>query len=181
MDVLIDAAVSALSLLIVGFYAWSLKGHFSSPRMPRGAKIISAAVIATSLFFLFQLWSQPQPPLAQATGLCIEILAGLLFFWAMKASRTARLRFAFDPENPHSIVSGGPYKYLRHPFYTSYLLFWAGWALASWSIWGIVPVVFFTATYVMAARGEERNFSNSDLAADYHAYRAQTGFLFPKF
>jgi protein-S-isoprenylcysteine O-methyltransferase Ste14 len=109
-------------------------------------------------------------------------LAGAALFWAaISASRKARLRFAFDPENPHSIVTGGPYRYLRHPFYTSYLLFWSGWAIAGWSAWTIVPVAIFAAIYVTAALAEEKKFSGTALAGDYEDYKMRAGFFWPRF
>jgi protein-S-isoprenylcysteine O-methyltransferase Ste14 len=181
MEFALDLAVSLLSLIVVGFYTWSLRGHFSSPRMAAGAKAISAVVIATTLFFLYLAWSEHQQPWVQIVGLLIEVSAAILFWWAVLASRKARLRFAFDPDHPDSIVTTGPYRHLRHPFYTSYLMFWSGWAIASSSTWAIFPVVFFVIVYVKAALGEEKKFSMSPLAPEYAAYRRKAGFLIPRF
>jgi protein-S-isoprenylcysteine O-methyltransferase Ste14 len=181
MHILLDLIISIASLTIVGFYAWSLRGHFNSPKMEAGAKLISVVVIVTTAFFLYLVWSGAQTRWVQIVGLGFELGAASLFWWAVSASRKARLRFAFDPEYPDSLVTDGPYRYLRHPFYTSYLLFWCGWALASWSIWSILPVLFFTIVYVIAARNEERKFSLSPLASEYEAYRRKTGFLTPRF
>lgn len=181
METALDICVSVVSLVVVAFYTWSLRGHFSSKKMPDGAKIISLAVTATTVFFLYLTWWHPQPVLGQSVGLVFELVAAGLFWWAIIASRQARLRFAFDAENPHSLVMTGPYRFLRHPFYTSYIVFWSGWALATWSVWSIVPVAFFVAIYVSAARTEERKFAATPLAHDYEAYRSRTGFLWPRF
>ncbi|TCR79100.1 isoprenylcysteine carboxylmethyltransferase family protein [Rhizobium sp. BK376] len=181
MEFMLDLAVSVVSLLVVGFYTWSLRGHFYSPKMATGAKLISAVVIATTLFFLYLAWYEHQVAWVQIVGLVIEICAAALFWWAVSASRKARLRFAFDPDHPDSIVTTGPYRYLRHPFYTSYLMFWSGWAIASSSTWAVVPVIAFVIIYVSAALGEEKKFSKSPLAPEYEAYRRKTGFLIPRF
>lgn len=180
MENTFDLIVTIVSLTIIGFYTWSLKGHFTSDKMEWGAKALSAAVIFTSLLFTYLVWTEQQRIAVQAIGLLLEIAAAALFWWAIWASRRARLRFAFDPELPHSIVSDGPYRYLRHPFYTSYLLFWSGWALASWSAWSILPVLFFAAVYVFAARREESRFAASSLAGDYIQYKNRTGFFAPR-
>lgn len=180
MDFALDLAVSVVSVAVVGFYAWSLRGHFSSPKMPDGTKVISAAVTTTTLFFLFLIWLRPQSAAMQIVGLLIELAAAAMFWWAISASRNARLRYAFDPEGPRGLVTSGPYHYLRHPFYTSYVIFWAGWATATGSIWAIVPVVAFVVIYLTAAKDEERKFANSPMAADYDAYRRRTGLLFPR-
>ncbi|MCF3639412.1 isoprenylcysteine carboxylmethyltransferase family protein [Rhizobium sp. TRM95111] len=172
--------MTIVSLMVVGFYTWSLKGHFSSPTMPDGAKVISAAVTASTLFFLYLIWSREQSGTAQGIGLLLEIAAAVLFWWAVSASRRARLRFAFDADHPDSIVTEGPYRYVRHPFYSSYIVFWSGWALATQTIWAIVPVVAFVAIYIVAARDEERKFGNTALAPTYADYKSRTGFLFPR-
>ena len=91
------------------------------------------------------------------------------------AQRTARLRLAFDPSLPRSVVKDGVYRFMRHPFYTSYVLFWIGWAIAAWSIWALAALIVVVAIYVWAARMEERNFARSELAEEYDTYRRQTG------
>jgi protein-S-isoprenylcysteine O-methyltransferase Ste14 len=96
------------------------------------------------------------------------------------ASRTARLRFAFDPEGPRGLVTEGPYGYVRHPFYTSYLMFWLGWAVATGALLAALPVLLFGVIYVTAARAEERLFLASDMAGAYARYRSRTGFLLPR-
>ena len=90
------------------------------------------------------------------------------------------LRLAFDAENPDTLVMEGPYKYLRHPFYTSYLIFWVGWAIAIWSPWTLLPLAVLVSIYVVAAKGEEQKFSNSPLAAQYEAYRKRAGMFWPR-
>ncbi|WP_117192974.1 methyltransferase family protein [Rhizobium terrae] len=180
MQATLDATISIVSLTIIGFYTWSLKNHFNSQKMTWEARLISLGVILTAALFLYLHWTRPQVLWAQIVGLAVEIAAAILFWWAIWASRQARLRFAFDPALPHGIVSAGPYRYLRHPFYSSYLLFWSGWALASWSIWSALPVIFFATAYVMAARKEERNFEASPLANEYRQYKRRTGFFMPR-
>jgi protein-S-isoprenylcysteine O-methyltransferase Ste14 len=180
MQVALDTLVSMVSLAVVGCYVWSLRGHFASPKMPPGAWIISAVVGTTSLYFLFLTWSQYQKPQAEIVGIAVELSAASLFWAAIAASRTARLRAAFDDVQPHSIVTGGPYQYLRHPFYTSYLIFWSGWAIAAWSSWTLLPVATFAILYVTAARAEEKKFSTTPLAVEYQAYKSRTGFFWPR-
>jgi protein-S-isoprenylcysteine O-methyltransferase Ste14 len=181
MQLVFDLVISAVSVLVIASYSWSLRGHFASSKMPAGAKVISAGVAATSVYFLYLVWSQNQSIAAQVAGLCVQLAGAALFWAAISASRKARLRFAFDPENPHGIVTDGPYRYLRHPFYTSYLLFWSGWAIAAWSAWTILPVAIFAAIYVTAALAEEKKFLGTSLAGDYEAYKARAGFFWPRF
>lgn len=180
MQVALDALVSATGMLTVGQYAWSLRFHFRSARTPPGAMLISAMVVATLLFLLALQWWVEQPVTAQVLGFALQIASNALFWWAIAASRTARLRFAFDEEGPDSLVTSGPYRHLRHPFYSSYVLFWAGWSLATWSVWALVPLAGLVTLYVAAAKGEERKFAATAMAGEYLAYRRRAGLMWPK-
>ncbi len=175
-----DLAVLLVSLATVGAYTWSVRGHFASEGMPRGAGFIALFVSGHTIAFtvLTLLWSQPLP--AQLAGLVFELAAGALFVAAILASRQARLKFVFDPENPHGLVKSGPYAHIRHPFYVSYVLFWLGWAVALWTVWVIPSVILFIVLYVQAARMEEAKFAGTPLAEEYAAYRRRTGFFWPR-
>ena len=180
MDILLDAIISLVSVIVVAQFAWALSAHFRSKAVPSGTMLISAVVLATTLIFLVLLWLEAQAWLAQVVGLVVELAALALFWAAIRASRAARLRLAFDLENPDSLVTSGPYKYLRHPFYTSYLIFWIGWAIAVWSVWALLPLAALTVIYVAAAKGEERKFANTPMAAAYAEYKRRTGFFWPR-
>jgi protein-S-isoprenylcysteine O-methyltransferase Ste14 len=180
MNILLDIVVSLVSVAAIAQYTWSMRGHFSSDAMPRGALLLSVVVITAALLFLLLLWTGEQPLLAQVVGVLIELASLGLFWAAIRASRQARLRLAFDPGNPRSFVAEGPYKYIRHPFYTSYLIFWSGWAIAAWSPWTLIPLAIMVGIYVGAARDEERKFAETSMAADYAAYKARTGQFLPR-
>lgn len=177
---LADVLVLAVSWITVGAYTWSVRGHFASEGMPRGAGFIALFVTGHTIAFsvLTLIWEQPLA--AQIAGLVLELAAGALFVSAIRASRQARLKFVFDPENPHGLVTTGPYARIRHPFYVSYVLFWLGWALALWTVWVIPSVIAFLVLYVQAARMEEAKFAGTPLADEYAAYRRRTGFFWPK-
>jgi protein-S-isoprenylcysteine O-methyltransferase Ste14 len=180
MDLILDLIVTVVSLSVIVQYSWSLKAHFNSPKMPTGTVVISVVVLTTAAIYTALLWIESQPALATLVGLVLEGLALWLFWAAIRASRAARLKMAFDVQNPHGLVTTGPYRYLRHPFYTSYLIFWVGWAIATWSLWSVLPLAVIVVIYVTAALGEERKFSRTAMAADYDAYRQRTGFFWPK-
>ena len=180
MDLLLDLIVSLASALVVAQYARALRTHFVSPKMPTGTVVISVVVLSTAAIFLTLLWVESQPLLAQLVGLAVQAAGVWLFFAAIAASREARLKMAFDVANPHGLVTTGPYRYVRHPFYTSYLVFWIGWAIATWSPWSVLPLLVIATIYAVAALGEERKFAGTDMAGAYADYRRQTGFFWPR-
>lgn len=177
---MMDGVVTLVGLVVVAGYTWSLRGHFVAETMPQGARVISAAVTLTTVLFVALTWFALQPVWAQVLGVALQLAGAALFVAAVKASRQARLRFAFTPEKPEGLVESGPYRYVRHPFYVSYIIFWSGWALATWSVLSLISVCILVALYVIAARREEDSFAHTPLAADYAAYRNKAGFFWPR-
>jgi protein-S-isoprenylcysteine O-methyltransferase Ste14 len=180
MQLALDILLTAMALLVVGSHAVVGKGHFKSKQMPAGANLVSAAVLTSLAVYLLLLWTTHAPAIAQIAGLVLEALSLWLFFRTIAVSREGGLHFAFDVDNPVSLVTAGPYRYVRHPFYTSYLTFWTGFALGTWSAWAIPVLLVIAALYTVAARGEEAKFAATDMAGDYAAYRARTGMFWPK-
>jgi protein-S-isoprenylcysteine O-methyltransferase Ste14 len=76
------------------------------------------------------------------------------------------------------IVVSGPYRFVRHPMYLSYVLQMAGLVCA----YGSLAVVALTSGHLLLtvyrARLEERRLR--ELSSAYRDYAARTGFLFPK-
>lgn len=180
MGVVIDIVVLLLSWGIVAQHIRATRGHFVSDRMAPGAMALATLVIATTLIFSTLLFFASRPLWAAVIGGLVEVGSLVLFFAAIRASREARLLFAFDPGMPNGLIERGPYRYVRHPFYTSYLLFWFGWAVAIWSPWTLPFLLAFVVFYTAAARGEEQKFAASEMAARYDHYRRSTGLFWPR-
>jgi protein-S-isoprenylcysteine O-methyltransferase Ste14 len=180
MELTFDIFVTFAGAGFIGLAAWSGRGHFSSDKVPLGSIVIAIVVLITTLLYLYLLWAQAQPLLAQLLGFLLMVGGLGLFFMAIRASREGRLRMAFDEGNPRGLVQHGPYGYVRHPFYVSYIIFFSGFALATWSPIAIAPLVILVVIYVSAARMEERLFADTPMASSYEAYRQRTGFFFPK-
>jgi len=47
-----------------------------------------------------------------------------LFTWSVSATFNSDFALAFAKAQPSRLMVSGPFRYVRHPFYTSYLIFW---------------------------------------------------------
>jgi len=81
---------------------------------------------------------------------------------------------------PVEIVSWGPYRRVRHPFYASYLLALVAAALLIPSWLSIAVLLIGAVALDLTARREERRLLASGLGAEYAAYRQQTGRFIPR-
>jgi protein-S-isoprenylcysteine O-methyltransferase Ste14 len=174
-----------LALLVPGFtcfaaFSWAVKGHFQSVgTIPEGMRLTSLLSLAGFAWFLIRLFVSTAST-SWPAAVALFIAALLVFGWTLRATRTDRPTLAFADDTPQFLLRHGPYRYVRHPFYASYLLFWAGTALATpgWLPW-LVPAVMLTL-YYRAAASEEQKFARSDLAQAYETYRQRVGMFLPR-
>jgi protein-S-isoprenylcysteine O-methyltransferase Ste14 len=157
-----------------------MKKHFSTAETPREVKVLSAFVLATAFWFTWAIVMAQQTAWLTMVAWLLQVASAALFVWAIRASRAAKLTYIFDGGLPQGLATDGPYKYVRHPFYTSYIVFWSGWALATGSIWSFIPVLCLTAFYVRAASQEEKLLMAAPFSKAYREYRSRTGFMLPK-
>ena len=173
----------ACVLLLAGIGTWFARvvGHFDkrSPRRPLLA-VLLAVSLATGLATLITVARASSTPAGRSCGAAIlAVIAALIFRSALRATRHKSLSLAFSRATPPILVQSGPYRFVRHPLYTAYGIFWFACALlsATWLITALVAVL--VALYVAAARMEERDIMGSELGPEYKAYRTRTGILLP--
>ncbi|MBL4783812.1 MAG: DUF1295 domain-containing protein [Cohaesibacteraceae bacterium] len=145
--------------------------HFKSVSMSAGMMAISFLSACGICNFCWQVFEAVNYSAVSAVLICT---AWLLFISAILATRSKNLKLAFDHHGtPQEIVTSGPFRYLRHPFYTSYVIFWAGCALAALNTAGFIFPGLLLAFYIRAARSEEQFLEKSDLSAQYQDYKSQ--------
>jgi protein-S-isoprenylcysteine O-methyltransferase Ste14 len=80
----------------------------------------------------------------------------------------------------HQLVTSGPYRWIRHPIYTAYLMnYVAGGLLASNLALTFLPVIFFSLMIINRIPREE-SLMREEFGQDYLDLEAQTGRLLPK-
>ncbi len=163
-------------------HCWSAAGHFRYvDGIPYALMALSATWAVAFAAQAVALW--PGRALAPTASLAVPLFVAALalWLWTVRASRRARLSIAFSRDMPTRLLDAGPYRFVRHPFYTGYALNWLAGCVATWRWWVIAPSVIAATMLVIAAWSEERKFARSVLAADYAAYRARTGMFLPRF
>lgn len=174
-----------LTLLLVacfGSFTWAVRNFFVKPeRITAGLRI---TLLIGTLFALLHLAvilttrDLQLLPVGVAAGLYCSALA--IFWWAIAANRVKPLSACFSQNEQLHLVQHGPYQFVRHPFYCSYLLAWLAGAVGTLNILlGLTSVIMFVL-YLTAALKEESKFASSPLADAYARYRISTGRFFPK-
>lgn len=121
-----------------------------------------------------------QRPGEQLVAVAAFLGSFFMFRAATRATEKNRFTWAFSTDIPNHLVRTGPYKWVRHPFYCSYLMLAWGSVFATYAkAWVIAPVLMLSCIYRFAIHVEERKFANSPLAESYAVYRTEVGMLLP--
>lgn len=81
---------------------------------------------------------------------------------------------------PQHIVTWGAYRYVRHPFYASFLLAFCAAALYSPQAFTLGSLIYGFAILNTTAAREEAKLARSDFGSEYRDYVARTGRFFPR-
>ncbi len=182
MTLLVGRSIGAgLLLACLGSYAWGMRRFFAQPAgdtagmaVIRICGVVFAVLHAGALIFTPDIAAGP---LLGAISLYLVAIG--LFWWAVETNSPCPLSAAFSPDPPQHLVERGPYRFIRHPFYCSYLLTWTGGVVATRSLWLLPSLAVMLVIYLRAARVEEDKFMRSPLAGLYGRYRSRTGQFLP--
>lgn len=85
-----------------------------------------------------------------------------------------------DDDAPRAIVTYGAYKYVRHPFYSAFLLALIGTLVACPHPGTLVCLVYAGAMLHYTARKEEHKLASSEFGDEYRRYLTRTGRFLPR-
>ena len=103
-----------------------------------GVVLPAATMIVAGLDRRF-LWSPEFPSWMQPAGLVLMILGGLFAQWAVMENRFFSAVVRIQKDRGHTVVTSGPYRFVRHPGYAGGLLFNLLMPVALGSLWALVP------------------------------------------
>ena len=128
----------------------------------------------------WMVWSaMPIPVWLRWAGVAIAGCTGLLVWWTFQ-NLGKNLTDTVVTRRDSALVTSGPYRFVRHPFYLAFLLglIGVGLAMANWFVWlvGVVPFGFIVArTRIEEAKLVER------FGIEYQEYMLRVGRFFPRF
>lgn len=114
---------------------------------------------------------------ARYTGLAILVPACILRLWPVFVLGHRFSAYVAIQEE-HTLVTTGPYRWVRHPSYLGAMLGFVGWALVFRSVLGLVLLIPAWLLLQERIRAEEALLA-SEFGDQYAAYRARTWRLFP--
>ena len=178
-DAGLSMVVSSFGSACFACFAWGTLRHFvRKDSESQGTWVISLLSLGGFGFFIWRVLYEPLSS-SWMLGCFLFVASAGLWGWALAATRATPPTLAFTGDEPRLVLNTGPYRWVRHPFYSAYLLFWTGTAVATPGMSGWAAVLVLGAVYFAAARHEEGKFARSVLAARYADYASCTGMFLP--
>jgi protein-S-isoprenylcysteine O-methyltransferase Ste14 len=120
-----------------------------------------------------------RPTAAMIAGVVLMPL-GLLLFWRSHADLGTQWSVTLELSEGHRLVTHGVYRRLRHPMYAAFFILAVSQILLLHNaIAGPAALVAVTLLYLLRVPREDRMMAAA-FGADYRAWRARTGALWPR-
>jgi protein-S-isoprenylcysteine O-methyltransferase Ste14 len=116
-------------------------------------------------------WTNELPIMFHLIGVGLFLLGQLIFTWSMAANKFFSTAVRIQMDRSHTVVSGGPYQYIRHPGYVGMILTYLGMPLLFGSLWGFVPTGLALCLLILRTALEDRTLQ-AELEG-YDAYAAR--------
>lgn len=101
-------------------------------------------------------WSPRLGWAIQLSGLVFLALGQGLFSWAMASNKFFSGAVRIQMDRDHTVATGGPYRYVRHPGYVGYITSWLATSLALGSLWGLIPAGLVMCLMVVRTALEDK-------------------------
>jgi len=103
-----------------------------------------------------------------------------LYEWARRTIRGRRFHIGWSGDVPDAVCGAGPYAFVRHPVYLSYMLAFLAVPIAFPRLSTLAVFLFNVALFAHAACDDERSLAASELKSAYAAYKERTGMFIPR-
>lgn len=101
-------------------------------------------------------WSAGFPLWVRLAGCLALVLGGLFSFWAAAENSFFSAVVRIQEDRGQTVVTTGPYRYVRHPGYAGGIVFYLAIPFMLGSLWALVPILANAALTVLRTALEDR-------------------------
>jgi protein-S-isoprenylcysteine O-methyltransferase Ste14 len=156
------------------------EGGFIMVALRIGGGLIWLAILAYMIYPAAITWaSLPLPTWLRWFGVVVAITAVFLLFWMFR-SLGMNITDTVVTRRDHTLITDGPYRWIRHPLYTFGSLFFISLSLVT-GIWLIPLLAIPTFAILIQRTSIEERALQERFGDEYLRYSKRTGRFFPRF
>jgi protein-S-isoprenylcysteine O-methyltransferase Ste14 len=171
---ILTASTTIPFLLFATAGVWHFGGNGKS-----GTGVVSIASLLGFIAIMYSIWTRDNNNPWPILGIVLQSASVFLFGWCIGTSGKRSLSLAFGENSSKKLLTEGPYSVVRHPFYTSYIIFWIGGVAVAYSVFTIASALMMIVIYFYASRGEDKVLAKV-FANEFPKWHKNTGTFFPK-
>lgn len=107
----------------------------------------------------------------------VQFLGVFLGCWAVWVMRVGNFNITPTPVENGELRTSGPYAFIRHPMYTSIIMFTLPELVNSYTIWRLLLILLLYLTLILKINFEEKNLLQQ--FPNYKDYRKETKRIIP--
>jgi protein-S-isoprenylcysteine O-methyltransferase Ste14 len=100
-------------------------------------------------------WPPPIPIGWQILGVIVFVLSTLFGTWAMLENRFFSAVVRIQTDRGHTVVTTGPYRFMRHPGYAAGILGYLAMPLLLNSLWAFIPALLTIVLIIVRTKLED--------------------------
>jgi protein-S-isoprenylcysteine O-methyltransferase Ste14 len=101
-------------------------------------------------------WSAPMPVGLVLAGIVMYVIVNFIPAWVLLVNLYASNVARIQADRQQQVISGGPYRLVRHPMYASGILIWLSTPLFLESWWAMVPAALASLALIVRTAFEDR-------------------------
>jgi protein-S-isoprenylcysteine O-methyltransferase Ste14 len=98
----------------------------------------------------------PMPFWTTYPGIGLIAVSAILITWVMIKNSHAESSVRIQEDRGHTVISSGPYRFVRHPMYVGLIMLYASMALILGSMWALAVAALITILLLWRTALEER-------------------------
>ncbi len=118
--------------------------------------LMLAAYAVAGLDYRLEWTAVELPVWLHVVGLAAYVAGYAIVVWAMASNTFFSRVVRIQAERGHTVCTGGPYQFIRHPGYAGMILYFLATIPALGTIWALIPMILMTLGYGVRTVLEDR-------------------------
>ncbi|MGY5873429.1 MAG: isoprenylcysteine carboxylmethyltransferase family protein [Candidatus Thorarchaeota archaeon] len=143
-----------------------------------GIIVYFVSLILYALYVPLILWfSLPLPSIVRWLGVLVAALFNPILYW-IHSTLDKQYSADLSIKDDHNLIEVGPYRKVRHPMYTVFIVFTISIAIITTNLLCIVCSLLISFSFPSIAKSEELMLTDA-FGDEYRSYMTRTGRFFP--